>query len=157
MQMTTVTLNGFTIELPLGLEEVLKTKVRDSYQSFLQKDTTLVRRHLTALTTLLPKYLQTTVKKVLHVFGGVGATAQVIDQTITGVEHIFWERDPLLVDYLRTRYPVNNVQYVPNSFDKLPMTSLVEYDAIMFDPSVATIKTPISRTAGRLWPEPNRN
>jgi len=146
-------INGFVIELPIGIAQVMETKVRDSYQDFLQKDTTLVRRHLTALTTLLPKYLQTTMKKVLHVFGGVGATAQVIDQTIPGVEHIFWERDPLLVDYLRTRYPVNNVQYVPNSFDKLPMTSLVEYDAIMFDPSVATIKTPHIKDCWRAMAE----
>jgi hypothetical protein len=147
MEITVLSINGFSISLPLGLEEVIKTKVRDSYQTFLQTDTSLVRRHLTALTTLLPKYLDQP-KRVLHAFGGVGATAQVIDQTCEAngwpiPYHIFWERDPVLVDYLREYRPRDIVRYVDDSFEALAGAGdeLEAYDHIMFDPSVATIKT----------------
>lgn len=134
-------INGFTIKLPIGLEQVLDTPVRDSYQTFLKEDTSLVRRHLTALTTLLPKYLDEP-KRVLHVFGGVGATAQVIDQCHPGVIHEFWERDPVLVDYLRRQYPNFDVQQVEDSYATfVRLANLDPYDHIMFDPSVGTIKT----------------
>lgn len=135
--------NGFTVKLPIGLEQVLDTPVRDSYQAFLQKDTSLVRRHLTALTTLLPKYLDKP-KRVLHVFGGVGATAQVIDQTVSEVVHEFWERDPVLVDYLMREYPNCKVLPMEDSYEGFitaPMQYLKTFDHIMFDPSVSTIKT----------------
>jgi hypothetical protein len=137
-------INGFTIKLPIGLEQVMDTPVRDSYQDFLKTDTSLVRRHLTALTTLLPKYLEQP-SKVLHVFGGVGATAQVIDQCYAGVRHEFWERDPVLVDYLQRTYPNFRVVQVDDSYSTFlseSMEYLSLFDHIMFDPSVATIKTP---------------
>lgn len=132
-------INGFNIDLPIGLEQVRNDKVRDSYQDFLQNDASLVRRHLTALTTMLPKYIGKPTK-VLHVFGGVGATSQLIDQCAEGVAHTFWERDPVLVEYLRVKYP--DVHLVDDSFEFFQTAEGLErYDAIMFDPSVATIKT----------------
>jgi hypothetical protein len=137
-----VTINGFVIDLPIGLKQVVDTPVRDSYQDFLQKDTSLVRRHLTALTTLLPNYLSSP-KKVLHVFGGVGATAQVIDQHYAGVEHEFWERDPVLVEYLTNRFPNCKVRQTADSYRDLVHTDVSDFDCIMFDPSVGTIKTPL--------------
>lgn len=137
--------NDFIIKLPIGLEQVIDAPVRDSYQDFLQQDSSLVRRHLMALTTLLPKHMGVP-KRVLHVFGGVGATAQVIDQAIGGrVIHEFWERDPVLVDYLRRQYPNCVVEQVEDSYSfflNLPMHVLSDFDHIMFDPSVGTIKTP---------------
>jgi len=135
-------INGFNIKLPIGLEQVLSTPVRDSYQDFLVKDDSLVRRHLTALTTLLPKYIGKP-KRVLHVFGGVGATAQVIDQTCgDGVTHEFWERDPILVEYLKKEYPHCQVRYTIDSYTRFMEEDVSGFDAIMFDPSVGTIKTP---------------
>lgn len=145
MHTTQVEINGFTITLPIGLEQVMDTPVRDSYQDFLKSDTKLVRRHLTALTTMLPKYLYRP-SKVLHVFGGVGATAQVIDQTCVRngwdtPSHEFWERDPVLVKYLNEAFPQHKTLLVKDSFALLPNVDLAPYDHIMFDPSVATIKT----------------
>lgn len=137
-------INDFAIELPIGLEQVLDTPVRDSYQDFLTHDASLVRRHLTALTTLLPKYMGVP-KRVLHVFGGVGATAQVIDQCHPGVSHEFWERDPVLVAYLREKFPNSRVEQVEDSykfFMNLPFHTIADFTHIMFDPSVGTIKTP---------------
>ena len=34
MKIETLSVNGFSIELPIGLEEVMDTPVRDSYQTF---------------------------------------------------------------------------------------------------------------------------
>lgn len=145
MNLVEYQINDFSIRLPIGLEQVLDTPVRDSYQTFLKADTSLVRRHLTALTTLLPKYLNNP-RRVLHVFGGVGATAQVIDQSVgRDVEHEFWERDPVLVEYLKTAFPSSRVIQVADSYSTflaMPKNELLQFDHIMFDPSVATIKTP---------------
>ena len=139
----TMDINGFKIELPIGLEQVRNDKVRDSYQDFLQDNDSLVRRHLTALTTMLPKYIGQP-NNVLHIFGGVGATAQLIDQCAPNVHHTFWERDPVLVDYLRTKY--DDVHLVDDSYAAfLANEYLEQYDAIMFDPSVGTIKTPLMK------------
>lgn len=148
MNKTIVHINDFNIWLPIGLKQVMDTPVRDSYQDFLQNDTSLVRRHLTCLTTLIPKYLSPTTTRVLHVFGGVGATAQVIDSVVKArnVEHVFWERDPVLVEYLRATYPTNLTYHVEDSYQSLldcNLEWLEEFDAIMFDPSVGTIKTPL--------------
>jgi hypothetical protein len=82
---------------------------------------------------------------VLHAFGGVGATAQVIDQCCPNVSHEFWERDPVLVDYLKRQFPECRVLHVDNSyatFLTMSTEELAQFDHIMFDPSVATIKTP---------------
>lgn len=83
MRQDVLEINGYKIFLPIGLEETMDTPVRDSYQTFLKNSTNDVRRHLTCLTTLLPpeiKHLKE--PKILHAFGGLGASAQVIDQTI---------------------------------------------------------------------------
>lgn len=137
-------INGFSIKLPIGLPQVMDTPVRDSYQAFLVKDDSLVRRHLTALTTLLPKHLEKP-QRVLHVFGGVGATAQVIDQSCdNSVIHEFWERDPVLVEYLRKEFPSAALIHTQDSYShmlNMDPRELAKFDHIMFDPSVATIKT----------------
>lgn len=166
MRITTARINGFEIDLPIGLRQVRNDPVRDSYQDFLQNDHSAVKRHLTALTTLLPLYLPNGPGKILHAFGGVGATAQVIDQCREGIEHEFWERDPVLVEYLTKKFPNSKVRAVPCSFERLAMfpTSKDGYPAgysgladccfldsllaIMFDPSVGTIKTPL---IGECW------
>jgi hypothetical protein len=141
-------INGYDLILPIGLEKVLHTKVRDSYQDFLQTDPSLVRRHLTAATTLLPKYapLGGTGVKVLHVFGGVGASAQILDQAAGRVlEHTFWERDPVLVDYLKKSRPNDKVLHTQDSYTLFleeGVNYLSTFDIILFDPSVGTIKTP---------------
>lgn len=151
-QYHTVEVNGFKIIVPLNLEKVLDTPVRDSYQDFLQNNAALVRRHLTCLTTLLPHHMCAgSTRRVLHVFGGVGATAQVIDATLADqglepAEHVFWERDPVLVEYLENEYPQHEVVHVEDSYRRLidcDLDWLKTFDSIMFDPSVSTIKTPL--------------
>lgn len=139
--LTTVEIGQYKIALPLGLPRGLETPVRDGYQDFLQEGTTDVRRHLTALTELLPPHLYKN-DRVLHCFGGVGATAQVIDQTVEGVEHVFWERDPVLVEYLRWAYPEYDVIQVKDSYDMFKEVQQHRYEVILFDPSVGSIKHP---------------
>lgn len=141
MHIETLEVNGFKIELPIGLDVVMDTPVRDSYQDFLKASTKDVRRHLTCLTTLLPPAVDRfTTAKVLHAFGGVGASAQVLNQTPTFCEHTFWERDPVLVKYLRERYPHDVVQ-VDDSMPLLAEAVLSRYAIILLDMSVGTIKT----------------
>ena len=141
MHIETLEVNGFKISLPVGLEIVLDTKVRDSYQEFLKSSTKDVRRHLTCLTALLPPAVSRfTTAKVLHAFGGVGASAQVLNQTSTLCEHTFWERDPVLVKHLRERYPLDVVQ-VDDSMPLLAEAVLSRYAVILLDMSVGTIKT----------------
>lgn len=146
MKIETLSVNGFRIELPIGLEEVMDTPVRDSYQTFLKESTNDVRRHLTCLTTLLPPALTGELNyphgcRVLHAFGGVGASAQVIDQSKGGVAHTFWERDPVLVRYLRHCYPNETVVHAQDSMPWLVTEDLSLYDIILLDMSVGTIKT----------------
>ena len=161
MRIEPLTVNGYTITLPVGMEETLNTKVRDSYQTFLRESTKDVRRHLTCATALLPPALRKikqhdTPLNILHPFGGVGATAQIIDQTVAA-NHVFWERDPNLVEFLSTRY--QDVLKVDDSFYLLTVTDLEPYDAIMLDMSVGTIKTKylkiIWERIGK-WINPNR-
>ena len=140
----TMEIGRFKINLPINLPKVLNTPVRDSYQDFLQGSTKDVRRHLTAVCSLLPPVItDTKAKNFLHAFGGVGATAQVIDQVHPAAHHTFWDRDPILVEYL-TEWRPDNVKLVPNSFvEFLSMTKqeLNYYDALLMDMSVGTIKT----------------
>jgi hypothetical protein len=141
MRQETLEVNGFKIVLPIGLEETMNTKVRDSYQTFLRNSTNDVRRHLTCLTTLLPPEIKHMIKpKVLHAFGGLGASAQVIDQTVDGAYHEFWERDPTCVAYLMKSH--SNVQKVEDSMPRLAEWNLAHFDVILLDMSVGTIKTP---------------
>lgn len=135
--------NGYKINLPIGLDQTMDTPVRDSYQSFLTESTKDVRRHLTCLTTLLPPTIAGSLDlNVLHAFGGLGASAQVIDQACpkATIRHEFLERDPTCVNYLRSRY--NHVAHVQNTFKFLPQMDLNPYDLILLDMSVGTIKTP---------------
>lgn len=143
-QLATLTLDvnniRFNIELPLGLPEVLDTKVRDSYQTFLKASTNDVRRHLTCAATLLPpKVMGTRALRVLHAFGGLGATAQILDQCNPCLTHTFWERDPVCVEFLCSRY--DDVIKVEDSFKLFPEANLEKYDILLMDMSVGTIKT----------------
>lgn len=151
MNVATVKINGFTIKLPIGLPRGVETKVKDGYQDFLREDINDVRAHLEALTTLVPKAVREIKArshlKVLHCFGGVGATAQLIDQVFPyEVDHTFWERDKVLVEYLRSTRPhSNNIVHVQDSFKMFPQITdeaLNHIDVIALDMSVGTIKTP---------------
>jgi hypothetical protein len=140
MRVETLKVNGFSINLPIGMETTMETKVRDSYQEFLKDSTRDVVRHLTCLTTLLPPALKGLEKpKVLHAFGGVGASAQVVDQSVEGAQHHFFERDPTCVKYLKSLYP--NVYQIDDSMLMLAEADLSVYDVLLLDMSVGTIKT----------------
>lgn len=142
MREDTLTIGKYNIVLPIGMPIAVDTKVRDSYQAFLQESTRDVRRHLTCLTTLLPPEIHhMDSPKVLHAFGGLGASAQVIDQTVKGAHHTFYERDPECVKYLRDKYPAATVHEVADSFPMLVNDDLSGYDVILLDMSVGTIKT----------------
>lgn len=143
MKQQTLTIGKYNIVLPIGLPEVMDTKVRDSYQTFLIESTNDVRRHLTCLTSLLPYEIEGMVEpKVLHAFGGLGASAQVIDQSTKGARHVFWERDPICVQYLKDNYPTHHVVPTADSFVHLMNDDLSAYNIILLDMSVGTIKTP---------------
>jgi hypothetical protein len=140
MRVETLKVNGFSINLPIGMETTMETKVRDSYQEFLKDSTRDVVRHLTCLTTLLPPTIERLKNpNVLHAFGGVGASAQVVDQAVPGAEHYFYERDPSCVDYLKSLYP--NVYQINDSMEMLATADLTIYDVLLLDMSVGTIKT----------------
>jgi hypothetical protein len=140
MNLSTLSVCGFNIELPIGLPEVLDTKVRDSYQTFLKESTNDVRRHLTCAATLLPPMMKgRDGQRVLHCFGGLGATAQILDQCAKGLKHEFWERDPVCVEFLCSRY--DNVLPVDDTFKLFPVTDLSSVDILLMDMSVGTIKT----------------
>lgn len=162
MRYETLYLNGFRIILPIGLPCVLDTPVRDSYQEFLKNDVDDVRRHLTAVATLLPPVLRECKPvNVLHAFGGVGATAQVIDQVLgpDAVRHSFWDRDEILVNYLLGWFPTSKILKVEDSFEQFLEEDLEQYDALLMDMSVGTIKTPgVKRMWGPIskWMAPNR-
>lgn len=150
MKQETLHVNGFDIVLPVGLPEVLDTPVRDSYQTFLRTSTNDVRRHLTCASTLLPPYIDKLPQGscVFHAFGGLGATAQIFDGVRPGTRHVFWERDPVCLDYLRQAFPDSLVIATKDSFKQLSCTNLDEYEALMMDMSVGTIKTP---TVKPMW------
>jgi hypothetical protein len=140
MHVETLKVNGFSINLPVGLETTMDTPVRDSYQEFLKESTRDVVRHLTCLTTLLPKAIEDLdAPYVLHAFGGVGASAQVVDQSVANATHFFFERDPTCLDYLSSLYP--NVHAIDDSMKMLASADLTIYDVLLLDMSVGTIKT----------------
>lgn len=140
MKTETIIVNDFKVELPIGLPEVMDTPVRDSYQTFLKESTNDVRRHLTCAATLLPtKMVGRFGGNVLHAFGGLGATAQILDQCSPKLHHTFWERDPVCVEFLQGRY--EDVHLVKNSFDLFQETDLDQFDILLMDMSVGTIKT----------------
>lgn len=147
MKTETLEINGFKIVLPIGLERKVETKVRDAYHDFLKNSTRDVVRHLTCLTTLIPPELpirQPDPILVFHMFGGLGASAQVIDQTVGHALHTFWERDSVCIDYLRETYPQSTVSFVQDSYQMLPQMetlTLANFDVLLLDASVMTIKT----------------
>lgn len=142
MYLEKLEINNFVVELPIGMEEPLVTKVRDSYQTFLRTSTKDVVRHLTCFSTLVPPLLSDWRggQAVLHPFGGVGACAQILDQCLPALRHTLWDRDPACFEWLRGRY--EDVTLVADSFKMLGHAPLELYRAILLDMSVNTIKTP---------------
>lgn len=118
--------------------------VKGGYQVFLQADTRQIDKHVEAL-TYLPEYIFDKWERILHPFAGLGVTAQVIDQSrqargLAPIQHIMWERDEECVKYLQSRS--YNAAKVVDSYKSLGEANLAAYDAIMFDPTAGTIKTP---------------
>jgi hypothetical protein len=132
--------NGITVEVPIGLPTSGSVK-DDGYQVFLQEETDkLIRQHVEAL-TCLPKYIWGEWSRILHPFAGLGVTAQVLDKgTGRTLDHVMWERDKECVKYLKNQG--YDVTHVVDSYKKILQEPLEAYDAIMFDPTAGTIKTP---------------
>lgn len=140
----TARVNGYSINLPVGVTETMNTKVKDSYQTFTRDGLYHVMRHIYAYTTMMPPILREQApKEILHPFGGLGGMAQLIEQVcFDNVDQTFWERDPDCVRWLREHW--HDVYQVDDSIKQLlnPQTKLELYDWIIFDLSVCTIKTP---------------
>ena len=141
MKEETVVVNGFSITLPIGLAYNPKER-RDDYASYLTPDKGLkdVRHHLLALTTLLAPQVSPKTKHVLHMFGGLGATAQVIHQIAPKAEHTFWERSESCCKYLSDEW--DNVHHVEDSFKFMKEVDMAKFDVIIFDPSLGSILSP---------------
>jgi len=139
----TARVNGYNITLPVGVTETMNTKVKDSYQSFTRDGLYHVMRHIYAYTTMMPPLLREQLPTaILHPFGGLGGMAQLIEQVCNWeVQQDFWERDPDCVQWLREHW--HNVIHVQDSIKWLlkPEVDLSEWDWIIFDLSVSTIKT----------------
>jgi len=133
--------NNLKVLLPLNLPlSERKGKHRDAYQEFLQGSPNLVRRHLTAVSTILPRHLNQ-VKKVLHMFGGVGAMAQIIAQLSPDAEQIIWERDETLCRFMKEFYPDVKVVHVDDSLKRIHEFELGDTDMVCMDASMLTIRT----------------
>ena len=77
--------------------------------------------------------------RILHAFGGLGATAQILDQCAKDLKHTFWERDPVCVEFLEKRY--SDVHPIKDSFTWFQTADLEQFDILLMDMSVGTIKT----------------
>jgi hypothetical protein len=133
-----VSKNGIDVEVPIGLPT--DGNVKGGYQVFLQEDTKQIDKHVEALTHL-PKYIWEGWTRILHPFAGLGVTAQVLDKgTGRKLKHHMWERDAECCAYLRKMGHV--VTQVEDSYKILPVHDLHGFDAVMFDPTAGTIKTP---------------
>ena len=122
--------NSLKVLLPLNLPlSERKGKHRDAYQEFLQGSPNLVRRHLTAVSTILPRHLNQ-VKKVLHMFGGVGAMAQIVAQLAPDAEQIIWERDETLCRFMKEFYPDTKVVQVEDSLKQIWDVDLGDTDMV---------------------------
>ena len=143
MREETIVVNGYKITLPVGLDYNPKER-RDDYASYLTEDKGLkdVRHHLEALTTVLAENIPKTTKAVFHPFGGLGATAQVIQQRAPKSYHIFWERSQTCHDYLVSKWGERKVELVKNSMEQVHKVDLSPFDVIIFDPSLGSILTP---------------
>jgi hypothetical protein len=140
----TALVNGYNITLPVGVTETMKTKVKDSYQSFTRDGLYHVMRHIYAYTTMMPPLLkEQRPTHILHPFGGLGGMAQLIEQVCDwDVYQEFWERDPDCVAWLREHW--HDVVLAQDSIKWLLREEqwLDQWDWIIFDLSVSTIKTP---------------
>lgn len=146
MKEETKDINGFKITLPVGWKFDPKAN-RDDYASYITEERGWreIMHHLHALTTVLAPNLKALRYKlplrVLHAFGGLGATAQVIQQVEPESTHTFWERSKECCEYLMDK-KWDNVLHVEDSMKVLEQTDLKMYDVIIFDPSLGTILSP---------------
>ncbi len=143
MREETKVINGYSITLPVGWRYDPKAN-RDDYASYITEERGWreIMHHLTALTTVLVKYIKPrTARRVLHAFGGLGATAQVIRQASPGAVHTFWERSEACCEYLRSK-GWGDVSHVEDSMKRLKDFDLNDFDVIIFDPSLGTILSP---------------
>lgn len=147
MRLETKTINGFPITLPVGWGFDEKAN-RDDYASYITEERGWreIMHHLHALTTVLAPHTVRVWQKlkhpirVLHAFGGLGATAQVIQHVIPSADHIFWERSEKCCEYLSKGW--DNVHHVKDSMQHMTNVDLKQFDVIIFDPSLGTIMSP---------------
>ena len=145
MREETKTVNNVPITLPIGWGYDPKAN-RDDYASYLTEERGWreVMHHLHALTTVLAKHvgaLKPKTGNVLHAFGGLGATAQVIQHVDPRYQHFFWERSDKCIEYLQAK-GWQNVVKVEDSMKVLEETDLRAFDIVIFDPSLGTILSP---------------
>lgn len=138
-----VKVNDYTIAIPRGLGYDPKAN-RDDYISYVESKRGIkeLHHHFQALTTLLAprvKALRPKPRSVLHAFGGLGVTAQVLNQAVPGMHHVFWERSPQCCGYLNKEW--GNCVLVEDSHDYVLKQDLAPYDIIVFDPSLGSIKS----------------
>lgn len=143
MREETKTINGFEITLPVGYKYDPKAN-RDDYSSYITEERGWreIMHHMEALTTVLaPHVKRIQPHRVLHAFGGLGATAQVIQQVVPGAEHVFWERSQECCEYLRSAGWAD-VSHINDSMKFMEQIDLKQFDVIIFDPSLGTIMSP---------------
>lgn len=140
-------INGFKITLPVGWGYDPKAN-RDDYASYITEERGWreIMHHLHALTTVLSHQVTNIASRnvklrVLHAFGGLGATAQVIRQVDPKAEHTFWERSEKCCEYLLSK-GWGNVTKVEDSMKYMRDVDLGRYHVIIFDPSLGTILSP---------------
>lgn len=139
-----INVNGYNISIPRGLDYDPRAN-RDDYISYVEgkRGIAELQHHFQALTTVLApavKALPVKPRKVLHAFGGLGVTAQILDQAVPNMGHVFWERSPQCCEFLKKEW--GNCEQVEDSHDHILTVSLDPYDVIIFDPSLGTIKSP---------------
>lgn len=143
MKEETKIINGFDITLPVGWGYDPKAN-RDDYASYITEERGWreIMHHLHALTTVLaPHVKKLQPQRVLHAFGGLGATAQVIKQVAPDAEHEFWERSEKCCEYLRSK-KWEHVTHVADSMLLMEQINLSNWDVIIFDPSLGTVLSP---------------
>lgn len=136
-------MNVAEVELPRGVKVVVPLGLPKSeigYQMFLQNGPKNAVSHLNAMVCLL-SYPMIGVRRSLHMFGGVGAMAQVLDQLHPGSEHEFWEKDQILVKYLNDIREGSKVVLVQDSIEFALYQDLTQFDLVMIDATQLTIKS----------------
>ena len=138
-------IEGVKIILPIGLPK--PDKLTGGYQYWLQEESLKgVRHHLTATVRAFRKHLTQRHERFLHPFGGLGATAQIIDAIRAekgwpSAIHTFWERDEVCVQSLQD-FGWLDVNHVQDSYQKLTNVDYDNYDVIILDVTAGTIKSP---------------